>query len=269
MNTVATEALSPPPPPASKLARIAWQWRHNPKAELWLAWITILVFYNIFGIVFFVVTRTQPPPPAWWEPARVVQWFHTNRIGLLAGFGVMFALGSFSVASTALIAYSIRRMSVSPAFAYAYLIIYSLAAVPGLLLTCITLVVGAMRPDRDPRLISLLYDAGFLSFSGTMGIFLVGSVVWAVAILLDKNRVLPKWFGYLNICNALTEVVVATCCIVKTGPFAWNGVISFYINMAVFIPYTGVFITLLQKMIQREDFGTGVMPALQPGKSTR
>jgi hypothetical protein len=54
----------------------------------------------------------------------------------------------------------------------------------------------------------------------------------------------------------------------KSGPFAWNGVISFYINMAVFIPYTGVFIMLLQQMIQREDFGAGVMPAAA-GKPAR
>jgi hypothetical protein len=260
--TTAAETLALPPPPASALARIGWHWRHNPKLELWLSWITIIVFYNMFGIVFFGVTRTQPPPQAWWGAPRIVEWFDANHLGLLAGFGVIFLLGAFSIASTALIAYSMKRMSVSPAFAYAYLLLYSLAAVPGMLLTCITLVVGAMRPDRDPQLISLLYDFGFLAFSGTMGIFLVGSVVWAVAILLDKNRVLPKWFGYLNVCNALTEVVVATCWIMKSGPFAWNGLISFYINMVVFAAYTGVFITLLQRMILREDFGDGVMPAL-------
>jgi hypothetical protein len=165
----------------------------------------------------------------------------------------MFVVGAFSTASTALIAYSLRRMSVSPAFAYAYLIIYSLAAVPGMLLTCIALVVGAMRPDRDPKLLGFLYDMGFLSFSGTMGIFLIGSIVWGVAILLDRNGILPKWFGYFNICNALTEVVVATCCIEKSGPFAWDGVISFYINMVVFGVYTGVFITLLKTMIERTN----------------
>lgn len=259
------DALSPPPPPppASRLGKIAWQWRHNTKAELWLCWITIVVFYNIFGVCFFGLTRTQPPPQAWWGAERIARWFSDNHEGLLAGFGIIFLVGAFSVASTALIAYSMFRMSVSRAFAYAYLIIYSLAAVPGMLLTCIALVAGAMRPDRDPRLLNLLYDMGFLSFSGTMGIFLIGSVVWALAILLDENRVLPKWFGYLNICNALTEVVVATCCIAKSGPFAWNGVIAFYINMVVFAAYTGVFITLLQKMIQREDFGTGVLPALR------
>ena len=33
--------------------------------------------------------------------------------------------------------------------------------------------------------------------------------------------------------------------------------------MVVFVLYTGVFIVLLRKMIQREDFGTGPLPDLQ------
>ena len=71
------------------------------------------------------------------------------------------------------------------------------------------MTVGAMRPDRSPAVQQWLYDLGFLSFSGTMGVFLVGSLIWMTAILLDKNRVFPRWFGYLNLCNALTEVVIA------------------------------------------------------------
>ena len=57
-----------------------------------------------------------------------------------------------------------------------------------------------------------------------MGIFLLGSLVWMLAILLDKNRVMPKWFGYLNLCNALTEVVVAPAWIFRTGVLAKHGV---------------------------------------------
>jgi hypothetical protein len=229
---------------------------------MWIAWWTIIAFYNIFTIAFFVLSRTQPPPKAWWHLPRIAQWFHDNHFGILFGFAMMFLIVGFSLAANALIAHSMRRMSVSPAFAYSYLIIYSLAGVPGMLLTCIALVVGAMRPDRDPRLLNLLYDMGFLSFSGTMGIFLIGSLVWGIAIVIDTNRVLPKWFGYLNLSNALTEVVVAPCCILKSGPLAWDGSIAFYINMVVFGIYTGAFITLLRTMIIREDFGTGVLRAL-------
>jgi hypothetical protein len=232
----------------------------HAKLELWLAWGSILVFYNIFVIAFFVLSRTQPPPKPWWSAERIAQWFVHNHDGILLGFGITFLVVGLSLPANALIAQSMRRMTVSPAFADAYLLIYSLAGVPGMLLTCIALTVGAMRPERDLALQVLLYDFGFLSFSGTMGIFLIGSLVWGVAILLDRNGVLPKWFGYLNLCNALTEIVVAPCCIFRDGPLAWNGSIAWYINMVVFGVYTGAFITLLKQMIEREDFGTGVLP---------
>jgi hypothetical protein len=265
MNAAATETVAPLDAPSGPpLHRIAWHWRHDPKRELWIAWWAMVVFYQLFGLVFFVLTRTQPPPAPWWEIPRVVQWFDDNHSGLLVGFAIIFLVAGMTALCNALIAYSIRRMSVSRAFAYSYLVIYSLSTVPGLLLTCIALTVGAMRPDRDPALISWLYDFAFLAFSGTMGVFLIGSLVWMVAILIDKNRVFPKWFGYLNLCNALTEVVVSPAWIFKKGVFAWNGAITWWINVAVFVFYTAVFITLLRKMIVREDFGAGPLPDLAP-----
>ena len=29
--------------------------RHNPKRELWLSWSTLVVFYNFFFLVFFLI----------------------------------------------------------------------------------------------------------------------------------------------------------------------------------------------------------------------
>jgi hypothetical protein len=126
-----------------------------------------------------------------------------------------------------------------------------------------------MRPDRNPLQQQWLYDLGFLSFSGTMGVFLVGSLIWMTAILLDKNRVFPRWFGYLNLCNALTEVVIAPSWIFQRGVFAWDGVIAWWIDVVVFGTYTCVFIYLLRDVIIREDFGTGPLPGLPPGQPRR
>jgi hypothetical protein len=238
-------------------------WRNHPKLELWIAWWAMVVFYQLYGLLFFMVARVQPPPPAWWDAATVVQWFDEHHYGLLIGFGICFFITGMLGAVNALLAYTMRRMSVSSAFAYSYLLIYSLSAVPGMLLTCVALVVGAMRPDRDPELISWLYDFAFMAFDGTMGVFLIGSLIWMVAILLDKNRVFPKWFAYLNLCNALTEVVVAPAWIFKRGVFAWDGAITWWLDMVVFVIYTAVFITLIRKMIAREDFGTGPLPDLE------
>jgi hypothetical protein len=262
-----TTATTPPavplePPTGRSLRTLAWHWRYNPKRELWLAWWTLVVFYNIYSLVTFVITRTQPPPEPSWDLAGQIHWFDSRHWGLLIGLPIVFVVLGFITVNNALIAYSMRRMSVSPVFAYSYLILYTLSGVPGMLLLCIPLTVGAYRPDRSPELIGWLYDFAFLSFSGTMGVFLIGSLIWMVAILLDKNRVLPKWFGYLNLCNALTEVVVAPAWLFQRGVFAWNGAIAWWVNVVVFGIYTFAFIILLRRVIQREDFGTGPLPDL-------
>jgi hypothetical protein len=239
-------------------------WRKDPKRELWAAWYATIAFYNLYAVVFFVITRTQPPGKPWYGPVQVAAWFTSHHSGLLVGFALIFVLGGLSATAIALITYSIRRMSVSRAFAYSYLILYAIAAVPGFLFICVAMTVGAMRPDRNPAILRWLYDLGFLSFSGTMGVFLVGSLIWMAAILLDDNRVFPKWFGYLNLCNALTEVVVAPSWIFRGGVLAWNGTIAWWINVVVFGLYTGVFIYLLRQMIIREDFGSGPLPDAVP-----
>jgi hypothetical protein len=265
-SVLTAERQIPPAPTRGLGKKVAWNWQYNPKRELHIAYFMILGFYQMFFIVFFLVTHTQPPGQPWYDHEQIVHWFHHYHGGLLIGFGIVFAMGAFSTASTALITYSIRRMSVSPAFAWSYLIMYSLSTIPGMLLMCIALSVGAMRPDRSPELQAWLYDFGFLSFMGTMGVFLVGSLIWMLAILLDKNKVFPKWFAYLNLCNALTEVVIAPAWIFKRGVFAWNGLIAWWVDMVVFGIYTGVFITLLKRVIDREDFGDGVLPDLPPRK---
>ena len=249
-----------PARPSGFLRKIAWHWHHDPKVELWIIWWAMVSFYQLFGIVFVGMTRVMPPANPSWDEARIVQWFSDNHTGLLVGFGIIFLVSGLVPGCNAIIAYSMQRMSVSRAFAYSYIAIYSLSAIPGMLFAAILLSVGAMRPDRDPRLIAWLYDAGFLTFVGTLGVFLIGTLVWMIAILIDKNRVFPKWFGYLNICNLLTEIVVAPCWIMKSGAFAWNGSIAFYVDTAVFVIYTAAFITLLRKMVIREDFGTGPLP---------
>jgi hypothetical protein len=244
-------------------------WFDDPKRELWFAWYATIAFYGLYSVVFFVVTRTQPPGKPWYDPPQAVGWFADRHWGLLIGFAFIFVLGGFSATAIGLITYSIRRMSVSRAFAYSYLLLYAVSAVPGFLFICVAMTAGAMRPDRDPAMQRWLYDFGFLSFSGTMGVFLIGSLVWMAAILLDKNSVFPRWFAYLNLCNALTEVVIAPSWIFQRGVLAWNGVIAWWIDVAVFGFYTGVFIYLLRRMIEREDFGTGPLPDLPSRRTSR
>src|SRR5215475_5153374 len=216
----------PEKPSRSLLRKIAWHWRYDEKRELWIGWWTLVVFYNLYGLLFFVIARTQPPPQPSLDPSEIVQWFADRHDGLVYGYAIVFIVGGATAIMNATLAYTMRRMSVSRAFAYSYLVIYALATLPGMLIMGVACTVGAMRPDRDPELI-----------------------------------------GYLNLCNALTEVVVAPAWIFKSGAFAWNGAIAWWINMGVFVTYTIAFLTLLRRMILREDFGTGPLPELATARA--
>lgn len=83
-----------------------------------------------------------------------------------------------------------KRMSVGSVFAYGYIGGMGVGAVPGFLLVTVCFLTAAFRPpDRDPELISLLYDLGMLSYNGSLGCFSVAYLVLAVAILYDRNDI--------------------------------------------------------------------------------
>ena len=51
----------PDPPAGSRMSRFRWNFRHHPKRELWFAWWVMVIFYQLYGVLFFFVTRVQPP----------------------------------------------------------------------------------------------------------------------------------------------------------------------------------------------------------------
>ena len=85
-STTVSVTLSQPPT-GSAISRFLWNFTHHPKRELWFAWWVMVVFYNLYGVLFFLVTRVQPPPSPAWDTPMVVQWFDARHYGILAGFG--------------------------------------------------------------------------------------------------------------------------------------------------------------------------------------
>ena len=59
----------------------------------------------------------------------------------------------------------------------------------------------------------------------------------AVPILLDKTSPppIPRWVGYANLWLGILFVPGMLVVMWKTGPFAWNGLLSFWIPAAFFV----------------------------------
>lgn len=228
-------------------------WTRRPKIDQWICWWTIPIFYTIFGLIFVVLTRVMPPPRPDITQDQIVDFFHNNATTIRIGFALLMFFIGFTGVANGLIALQIKRMSVSPVFAYGYIASLVVGAVPGCLMAAFSFLAAAFRPDRDPHIIAMLYDLALLSFVGSLGCFCTQNMVLALAIFLDKNDVLPKWLAYMSIWMIVTELLAGPVFIFTSGPLAWNGSISFYIGTAVFVAWEMAIIYLLFMTIKRQS----------------
>ena len=228
------------------------RYRPKSKIDLWICWWVLPVFYNLFGLIFVPLARVMPPPRPDRTPAEIAGFIHAHAVTIQIGFGLLMVVIGFGGIANGFVAFQMKRMSVSPAFAYAYIATLAVGALPGCLFAAFSFLAAAFRPDRDPQIIALLYDIGLLTFVGSLGCFAAQYLVLAVAIFLDKNKVFPTWLAYVTIWQIVTELVAAPVFIFKDGPFAWNGSISFYLGTAVFVVYEVSLIVLLFNAVRRQ-----------------
>ena len=220
---------------------------HEDKRDLWVCWWVLPVFYTLFGLIFVPLTRVMPPPSPGKSVDQINAFFDAHSLTIKIGFTILLLVIGFSGVTTGLIAYQMKRMSVNPVFAYGYIATLAVGVLPGCLLAAFSFLAAVYRPDRDPHLVALLYDVGLLSFVGSMGCFAANYLVLAIAILLDKNNVFPKWLAYMAVWQIVTEVLAGPVFIFRVGAFAWNGAIAFYEGTAIF----GVFLTCLIVLLRR------------------
>jgi hypothetical protein len=240
-----------PPAGAGFLAGLVWKWKHHPQIELWIVWWSMPIFYQIFTIAYFVLARTQPPPPPHWNLAQIKDWMALRHAGIDIGYIWFYLTIGLPGWHIGLIAVLLKRMSISPAYAYAYIGTMAAGTLPGALLNGIGYSLLFLRPDRSPAALSFLYEFANLTFVGTMGVFFIGSLILVIAILLDKNDILPKWFGFACIWNLTTEFAVAPAWIWQHGPMTWSGGITYYWNMVVYGAWQIMYFIVFYKAINK------------------
>lgn len=131
----------------------------------------------------------------------------------------------------------VKRMSVSPVFRYSIMVGSMVGAIVGMLFPMFCFGLGAFRPGYSPSTLAMLYDFGYLAYIGSLGCFCVMWMAFGLAIILDEHGILPKWLGYYTVWQYLTELMAAPVWIARSGPFGWNGVMTFWFAMVLYVPW--------------------------------
>jgi hypothetical protein len=146
-----------------------------------------------------------------------------------------------------------RMASQSHVFAYCYLT----AAVSGATLFALAdifYLVAAFRPGRSPELIMLLNDMAWMIFIAPVGAFVAMNLLLGAAVYFDDGPqpVFPRWVGHYAVATALAMAPAAGAAAFRTGPLAWNGVVSFWLRNGAFAAFVIVMFFVLRKVLQRQ-----------------
>jgi hypothetical protein len=222
------------------------------KRDQWICWWSLPVFYNLFGLMFVFLGKVMPPPKPGLTQQEIVTFVESNARSMQSAWVLLSLTLGFASLSSGLIVTQMRRMrGVSPALAYAYLAVLAVAALPGCLFCGLMFALAAFR-QRDPQVVAMLYDMGMLSFVGSLGCFVTQYLVFAIAIFLDRRGIFPKWLAYMSLWGIVTELVAIPIWIFRSGPYAWDGLISFYLGTVIFVVWEICLIVCLYKAIKRQ-----------------
>jgi hypothetical protein len=218
----------------------------------------------IYGFVFLFLLHMFPPPSAQWTPAQIAHFYTEHSTDIRVGAVLMSWTSAFAVPFAVVLATQMFRHEDKRAP------VWSILGGAGGILMSIFLVLppifwgtAAFSPGRPAEITAALHELGLLIFVTTDQYFIFLWVALAVICLLPNppaNSPFPRWFGYFTAWTALGIEVGAVAYMTRSGPFAWNGLLAFWLPTFVFFAWMLVvallLFTALSAQIRQEDSET-------------
>lgn len=221
-------------------------------------------FDILFVLGWCVIAGLFPPQSASASAGQIAAFYAENTGTIRAGLLIAMASCTFYVPWVAAISAQMRRIkSASPILAK----IQSLSGTAGLIFFLLPVMIwltASFRPERDPELILLVNDFGWITFTMTFSPFVCQLFVIALAVLADdsENPIFPRWTAYFNFWTAISFIPAALIVYFKTGPFSWTGLIGLWIPLIMFSVWIFVMFYLLLRAIRQQEGGTVVEASL-------
>ncbi|WP_336971215.1 hypothetical protein [Sphingobium aromaticiconvertens] len=194
----------------------------------------------VAGTLMFIgiwpLAQMFPPLAPALPAAEVADYYRAHQTGILVGAILIMACSVLFFPFLAAVATFLKKIEgpVSPlTWAFVMICAYGFVTVffAGLFFTA-----AAYRPDNPDAIIATLSDIAFFLFVMPAVPAFVQNVVTGIAILGDKRAqpILPRWLGYMNLWTGVLLLPGLAVGLFKVGPFAWNGVLAFWVPAVVF-----------------------------------
>jgi hypothetical protein len=231
----------------------------NIRTQLMALWITAISM-AIMAVAYAVYPGFWPPLPPEMPAEQVADFYRDNTGWIRFGMVTFNLCGIMLLPLFCVVVVQIKRMAAqSQAFAYCYL----MATVCGGTLfafSAIFFATAAFRTNRDADLVMVLNDLGWIVFVAPVGMALVQNLMLALAIYYDNGSrpVYPRWVAHFSLIVTLAMAPAAFSVTVTSGPFAWNGAVSFWLRNIAFGVYLVVMLVTTWQAVYRQAVEEGL-----------
>ncbi|WP_027874627.1 DUF4386 family protein [Spongiibacter marinus] len=213
------------------------------------------IFIVGFFVGWWIIAGLVPPISPSATAQEVANFYSQNSIRIQFGLATAMFSMAFLIPMASAWSTQIRRMERGePVLARAQ---FGCAVVTTGIVTIGVLLwsVTAFRPDRDIELTLLLHDLSWIGFTMPVSGIMVWMLCVGFAILTDYNSepIFPRWMGYFSMLAALLTAPGFPVVLFKSGPFAWNGLLAFWVALSIVIIWASMLIVLTIRNLSRGD----------------
>lgn len=195
-----------------------------------------LLFDLFYGGSWAVLAHNLPPAAPSLSAIDIAAFYRENHTAILAGNALACLFGAMYLPWTAQLTLTLRRIE-GPAPVLTIIQLMGGTITSWAFIFCPAIwATAAYRLDNDPIIVRGLNDVGFFLFNLTYSATSLQAICSGIVGLMDKSEtpIFPRWVCVWAIITGLTFVPISLMGFSQTGPFVWNGLVTFWIGFVVF-----------------------------------
>jgi hypothetical protein len=224
----------------------------NPKLRILGVWSAAAFFLLwLIGFVFFAQWIPPMPPSA--TATEVADLFQARSVPIRVGMVLMSFGAVFYLPWTMVLSQLIKEIEGRSYFLAGTQLAAGVVSTMTFFLPAFLWTTAAFRPERNPEITQALVDLGWLFFITPIAPFILQYTILAIVIFGDKRPqpAYPRWAAYLQLWVSLSFMPAIIAFFMKTGPFAWNGLLVWWVPFATFTAWFVTMIVLTRRAVLR------------------
>jgi hypothetical protein len=192
---------------------------------------------GIFTFGYVLLSGMFPPPSPALSATDVAALYTEHNMRLRIGVALCLIGGGFNIPWSLTVAAQMAKLEKG-------LPLWSILQMIGAVMNSIMVVVpvllwgtAAFNPARNPEITQALHDFAMLTFITPVSWLWMQMLPVAIVSLSRRDHearsAFPRWIGWLSMSLCLITQHGVTGQLVKTGPFAWNGLLTFWVPVAM------------------------------------